>query len=171
MQFIFWTCFSLMHSCFMLHNKFMFCSTWVSETSGASLASYRMIISHSKQKHVHNFQKQLPESHPHRAKRSSEEGAWSGWSKRLRYGRSSGHLGSMQTTPSLISKLQQVPDRRVLRGSRWRLVWVSSLTPGFLHPCSPPYGKLTSCFPISLCQHFHSSSTLGGKWQSLSKMS
>lgn len=28
-------------SCFMPHNKFIFCSTWISKTSGASLASYR----------------------------------------------------------------------------------------------------------------------------------
>lgn len=168
MQFIFWTCFSLMLSCLMLHNKFMFCSTWVSETSGASLASYRMMISNSKQKHVHNFQNPIPtgQNSALRKEPGADEASVLGMWDLL------GTLGLCKPLlPSLISKLQQGRNSRVLRCSRWRLVWVSSLTPGFLPTSSPPYGKLTSCFPTSLCQHFHSSSTLGGKWPSLSKMS
>lgn len=41
MKCIFWTCFGWVASCFMPHNKFIFCSTWISKTSRASLASSR----------------------------------------------------------------------------------------------------------------------------------
>lgn len=75
MRFIFGTCFGWILTCSMLHNKFMFCSTWIGETSGASLASCRVKISSSPHRHVHGFQKWS--ASPTGAKHSPEEGAWS----------------------------------------------------------------------------------------------
>lgn len=61
MKCIFWTCFGWIASCFMPHNKFIFCSTWISKTSGASLASSRARwLATQKWKHAWGFRKWNP---------------------------------------------------------------------------------------------------------------
>jgi hypothetical protein len=163
MKFIFWTCFSWICSCSIPHNQFIFCSTWISKTSGVSLASYREWWLATQ--NGSRFKISRNRIQPRRAKCNAEERAWSRCSKNLSL---RDQLSTSTPYTPLLCWYQSFTHAQTPGAwhSRWRLLFRSFLCSWISPPLLLSRQQADLVLYSSPYQHFHNPSTLsscGGK--------